>query len=207
MAKEYVIYFNSRKIVLTSKFDSPFNNREGLFVYYQAPNEIPKLLDFFQSSIYPQSLYLMGTDVDTMMESFSSHFLKVMAAGGLVENKKGQYLLIKRNGIWDLPKGKAEGNENPCATAIREVEEECGFKKVTITKHLLNTYHTYQINEQFVLKQTFWYSMKVKGKAKTTPQLDEGITDAVWIYPCDLNEIITNTYESIKKVLGAAGLL
>lgn len=206
MVKEFVIYFNSRRIVLTSKFDSPCRNREGLFVQYKTPNEIAKLLVFFQSSKYPQSLYVMGADVDAMMESLSSHFVEIKAAGGLVKNKKGELLLIKRNGVWDLPKGKAEGHEKPADTALREVEEECGIGNLSITKHLINTYHTYHIDKKFVLKQTFWYSMEVAGDIKTTPQLDEGITEAVWINPKDLHQVFANTYESVKEVFRSVEL-
>jgi 8-oxo-dGTP pyrophosphatase MutT (NUDIX family) len=207
MSKEYIVYFNSRKIVLTSKFDSPCKNREGLFVQYQSPDDFTKILVFFQSSVYPQSLYVMGEDVAAMMKAFSSHFMSVTAAGGLVKNEKGQYLLIKRNGIWDLPKGKAEGDENPEATAIREVEEECGLSGLSIGEHLLNTYHTYRIDEQRVLKQTSWYYMDVKGDIETTPQLDEGITDAMWVNSGDLPGVLANTYKSIKEVFSAAGLI
>ncbi|MDD2196604.1 MAG: NUDIX domain-containing protein [Bacteroidales bacterium] len=207
MAKEYIVYFNSRKIVLTSEFDSPYKNREGLFVQYQSPDDFTKILVFFQSSVYPQSLYVMGEDVVAMMKTLSSHFVRIMAAGGLVKNKKGEFLLIKRNGIWDLPKGKGEGNEEPEATAIREVEEECGLSRLSIGKHLLNTYHTYWLGEQRVLKQVFWYYMDVKGDAKTTPQLDEGITDAIWVNSDDLPGVLANTYESIKEVFRAAGLV
>lgn len=174
---------------------------------YQSPVDFTKLLVFFQSSVYPQSLYVMGEDVGAMMKAFSSHFVSVMAAGGLVKNGKGQFLLIKRNGIWDLPKGKAEGNENPEATAIREVEEECGLSGLSMGKHLLNTYHTYWIDEQRVLKQTFWYYMDVRGDTKTTPQLDEGITDAIWVNSGDLPEVLANAYESVKEVFRAAGLV
>lgn len=42
----------------------------------------------------------------------------------MVYNQKGEILFIKRNGRWDLPKGKAEKRETIEETAIREVEEE-----------------------------------------------------------------------------------
>ena len=35
----------------------------------------------------------------------------IKAAGGVVENKDGKILMMKRLGFWDLPKGKADPNE------------------------------------------------------------------------------------------------
>ncbi|HDP54720.1 MAG TPA: NUDIX domain-containing protein [Bacteroidetes bacterium] len=204
MAKEYSVFFDSRKIVLTSNFDSPLKNREGLFVAYQTPLEFAKLLVFFQTSAYPKTLYVMGADTDSMLSVLSSHFMNIIAAGGLVKNSIGQLLLIKRNGIWDLPKGKAEDGESPESTAIREVEEECGLGSLQIEKHLVNTYHTYKLDGQWVLKKSFWYSMVAQGNTNTTPQQIEGITDAVWVDPNDLPVYLANTFESIKLVFDAA---
>ncbi len=46
-----------------------------------------------------------------------------------------------------------------------------------------------------------------KGDTQTTPQLDEGITDAIWVNSDDLPGVLANTYESIKEVFRAAGLV
>ncbi|MBO5844060.1 MAG: NUDIX domain-containing protein, partial [Bacteroidales bacterium] len=50
--------------------------------------------------------------------------IHVPAAGGLVQNEKGEYLFIFRNNHLDLPKGHKEEGENLEVTAVREVEEE-----------------------------------------------------------------------------------
>ena len=55
-------------------------------------------------------------------------YLEVNAGGGLVINSKGEYLLIRRSGLWDLPKGHQEPGEPIEETALREVEEETGLK-------------------------------------------------------------------------------
>ena len=39
------------------------------------------------------------------------NYLEVNAAGGLVTNEKGEFLLIRRSGLWDLPKGHQEAGE------------------------------------------------------------------------------------------------
>jgi len=48
--------------------------------------------------------------------------------GGKVYNSEHKILFIKRNGYWDLPKGKTEKGESIEETSVREVEEETGVK-------------------------------------------------------------------------------
>ncbi|MGZ3822721.1 MAG: NUDIX domain-containing protein, partial [Mucilaginibacter sp.] len=74
----------------------------------------------------------------------------IEAAGGMVENKKGEYLFIYRNDKWDLPKGKIEKGEGKREGAIREVEEECGIMVSGIGKRICKTYHTYTFKGEVV---------------------------------------------------------
>jgi 8-oxo-dGTP pyrophosphatase MutT (NUDIX family) len=48
----------------------------------------------------------------------------IKAAGGIVQEPSGKILMIKRLGLWDLPKGKAEKGESDAETAVREIMEE-----------------------------------------------------------------------------------
>ena len=79
-------------------------------------------------------------------EKFLSNFPfpKIVAAGGIVINDKNETLFIFRDEKWDLPKGKAEKNENITQTAIREVKEETGIKDLIIVKPLDKTYHIFK---------------------------------------------------------------
>ena len=45
-------------------------------------------------------------------------------------NFKNEILLIYRNGVWDLPKGKIEFGESYEDAALREVAEETGVKNL-----------------------------------------------------------------------------
>lgn len=127
----------------------------------------------------------------------------IEAAGGYVVNPAGEILLIFRRGKWDLPKGKLDEGENPQEAAIREVEEECGVQKLTITKKLIDTYHCYQQNNLFILKKTHWFVMTTNFKGKLIPQSEEGINKAEWRNPELLANIQNNTYPSIQEVLDA----
>jgi ABC-type Mn2+/Zn2+ transport system ATPase subunit len=52
----------------------------------------------------------------------------VRAAGGVLTDEGGDMLLIRRNGRWDLPKGKVEPGESLRQGAMREVLEQVGME-------------------------------------------------------------------------------
>lgn len=126
----------------------------------------------------------------------------IVAAGGLVLNRKGKLLVIFRKGRWDLPKGKIEEGESVRKGAVREVMEETGLKNVKIKKEFTRTYHTYILNGKRVLKETVWFLMKC-GDDATNPQLSEGITSIEWISKSRLRQISTNTFDNILLLLKA----
>ena len=65
------------------------------------------------------------------------------AAVSILVHKNKEILFIKRNGIWDLPKGKLENNESLFKCAEREVEEECGVNQLTIKEKRCDFYTFY----------------------------------------------------------------
>ena len=134
-------------------------------------------------------------------ESFCANYLLIEAAGGLVYNNSNQLLMIFRNGKWDLPKGKLEVGENIKECAIREVEEECGVLGLSIAKPLQDTYHTYEINEQKILKRTYWFEMSTGFKGELIPQNEEGITKVVWVDEQNIAEKLDNSFGNIKELL------
>ena len=111
--------------------------------------------------------------------------------------------MIFRNGKWDLPKGKLEVGENIQECAIREVEEECGISGLTINKPLQDTYHTYKLKEQKILKRAYWFEMKTNFKGGLLPQTEEGITMVVWVDKQDIAEKLENSYGNIIELLQA----
>lgn len=125
---------------------------------------------------------------------------KIIAAGGLVQNTKGEYLFIFRRGKWDLPKGKVDKNEKIEDAAIREVEEECGISGLEIIRPISKTYHTYTIKGEKILKETHWFFMKTNRTEKLIPQTEEDITEAVWADKKEVKTLLENTYDTIKDV-------
>jgi 8-oxo-dGTP pyrophosphatase MutT (NUDIX family) len=148
-----------------------------------------------------KEIYFFNEDLKILYRYFSDMFRVIGAAGGLVKNKKNEWLFIFRNGKWDLPKGKIEKGEEIKTAAIREVEEECGISGLTIVKELSTTYHTYFIKEKAILKPTYWFEMRCDDASALVPQTEEGITEVKWISKNNLQQMLDNTFESIKEVM------
>jgi len=108
-------------------------------------------------------------------------------------------LLIFRNGVWDLPKGKAEEGENVKECAVREVSEELSIPEPAIESFLCTTYHEYDMDGKRYGKTTHWYSMKESVESLMKPQREEGITGLEWT---GLYKAIQKTgFENLKTVL------
>ena len=130
---------------------------------------------------------------------FDRHTL-IEAAGGIVRSEYG-YLIIKRNGVWDIPKGKIDDNEGSEDAAVREIEEECGIESPKIEGFITETYHVYHNRGKSILKKTYWYFLSYSGPRKLIPQKDEGISEVVWMNDEEMFSISENTYGSINEVL------
>ncbi|MDR0982633.1 MAG: NUDIX domain-containing protein [Culturomica sp.] len=122
------------------------------------------------------------------------------AAGGLVKSN-GKLLVIERNGFYDLPKGHIEIGESAENCAIREVEDECGVKDLQILKSMPSTLHIYRLNQESILKRTYWFEMTCPDGQIPIPQTEEGITRAFWFPITDLDAIIHLFYPSLQNNL------
>ena len=134
------------------------------------------------------------------IENWFANYEFIDAAGGLVENN-GKFLWIFRNGIWDLPKGKLEIDENFKSAAVREVQEECGLdSNLKISKLLYISFHTYSLGSRNILKKTYWYLMDYYGKNNLKPQTSEGIKKVQWFDYRESSLKAENSFESIKEL-------
>ena len=203
----YKVFFKDRIVFFTTDFPSVIKKHEGLFYKFGSEEALDAIIKAFFYIESMKEFYIIYPDLDKIWNSFCKSFKLIKAGGGLVRNQADEILIIKRNGIWDLPKGKLEKNEVIETAATREVEEECGITNVKIDKKLIVTYHTYELKGELILKETHWYSMKYFGTEKLKPQLQEDITMAMWIDQDEVSYITGNTYSSIKDVLRSANLL
>ena len=160
-------------------------------------------------------------------EAFCREFREVNAAGGLVVRRTEGgpvFLFIRRNGLWDLPKGHQEAGEDIRTTALREVCEETGLTAGDLRIHsggpapgatekegLIGiTDHCYLRNGIWHLKHSWWYAMENSAagrqgspevRHRLVPQTEEGISEAVWVRPDEIPALLENSYSSIREVI------
>jgi ADP-ribose pyrophosphatase YjhB (NUDIX family) len=159
------------------------------------------LLEKYQSGKIKKPFLVRGSSEKKLFGLFFSNYLKIEAAGGVVINGNGHYLFIFRNDKWDLPKGKLDEGEAPDHAAVREVGEECSISGHRIISELSPTWHVYPIKGKMALKITYWYLMKYEGTETPVPQAEEGITQVEWRSGNQLDDILSNTFESVKDVM------
>ncbi len=156
--------------------------------------KMDKILDGIQN-YKAKNIYIATQGVDVVNEELNI----IPAGGGLVENQHGELLVIHRNGLWDLPKGKKEKKEQISTTALREVEEETGVKGLILGPQLDLTYHWYY-RKKWNLKQTFWYAMTAK-KQKTKAETEEGIDEVRWVSREEMPSLMDEMYPNIRSLI------
>ncbi len=193
----YKVFYNSTGLFIGEKpltgtgriTDVEVKNKTELFRF---------LHDFLSGDLHTDAS-LKGYATGEMFADLRSFFSYMEAAGGLVKNVLDKYLFILRFGIWDLPKGKLEKNENPAQAALREVEEETGITGLSITEELHPTYHIYPLVQKYILKKTHWFAMFTESHEQPVPQQVESITRAVWLDKAKSMEAIGSSYRSLQE--------
>ena len=147
------------------------------------------------------SIGIKSKSPEKVISKFSKLFPEIIAAGGKVYNDKSEILFIYRNKKWDLPKGKAEKNENISQTALREVIEETGIKNLTIIKPIEKTYHIFKKGSKHFLKSTYWFEMTSDYNGKFKPQKKEGISRVEWIDKETIGSILPKSYANIRLLI------
>ncbi len=108
--------------------------------------------------------------------------IPVEAAGGILVRRRTsgrEVLLIRRRGVWDLPKGKRDAGESLEVCARREVSEELGIDRVDLVRPLGQTIHGYVDGNRYAVKTTHWYQMHTD-VTSFQPEKKEGIQAVAW---------------------------
>jgi len=203
----YQIYINNRVILLSDDYKKYSVQKYRLFYKYNEASGLSEAIISFINSDNTPSLFVYHANMLELWSEFRKIFRVIEAAGGLVWNKEGRFLVIKRFGIWDLPKGKKNIEESTELCALREVSEECGIREPELKNLLGITYHIYFLKNKPVLKETNWFEMFYNGHDQLTPQIEENITEACWFKPDEISVITKNIYPSIMDILEKAGII
>ncbi len=127
------------------------------------------------------------------------------SAGGVVfrRGEAGVVFLLIRDPYenWGLPKGHVEGEETPVEAALREVMEETGLGGLRAECELPTIDWYFRDRGRLIHKFCHFYLVESR-EGDARPQLDEGITDCIWLPPEEA--VRTITYENAREVLRAA---
>ncbi|MBK9291238.1 MAG: NUDIX domain-containing protein [Bacteroidetes bacterium] len=165
-------------------------------------HELPAQLEKLLQPDAPEDIYIWCKGgPEAFFDKYFPAYRKREAAGGLVLDPLGRLLVILRNGMPDLPKGHLDEGETAESAAIREVSEETGLRNLTIVAQAPDTWHAYLLEGRWQLKHTRWYVMHASANQPLKPQLDEGISDLMWVEPNDIKKVLDGSYRSIKEML------
>lgn len=197
---EAKIYFSESPLLVLSELKIT-----NAYIVNQAWKLIGEQLLNDMAQGYCQVALVIGDPAKRITE-ISQSVRRIKAGGGVVLNESGEVLMIFRNSVWDLPKGKWDEGETISECAIREVEEETGVTNIQLGSFLLITRHFYTDSQGWVLKETYWYRMQAPNQT-LKPQTEEGISEVCWVKQSNLHKHLLNTYYSIKQVLQTATLI
>lgn len=198
------IYFEKRAIIICTPDDQTLSDPNAILFRPGESVDIHDLVSMVETSDSLHRICIPSEDVERTYRRICSEFLEVNAGGGLVSNRRGDYLLISRNGLWDLPKGHQDPGEEIAVTALREVQEETGIDDLILRGLICVTDHCYKRNGIWHLKHTWWYDMLYTDPTDLTPQREEDISKAAWVAKSSLPPFLTNTYPSIQEVFREA---
>lgn len=106
------------------------------------------------------------------------------SAGGVIiayKNKSSYILLIKdKKNKWTFPKGLIERGEAREDTAVREVAEEVGIKKLKLIRKLTPVKYFYKWEGKLRQKYVYYYLFENSATEKLKPQHEEGIMAVKW---------------------------
>lgn len=200
MKQSYKVFLNNYFIFFVSQ--NQFGHLEDIDLrHFFVVRSLSYLLKLLKSKkfLIDQNVLFYSNNLSVDFLEFKSNFHFLVAAGGVVKNLNNQYLMILKNNIWDLPKGKVKFKEEVRDAAIREVYEETNLRNLKITSKSFKIFHMYfETGIPIFLKETNWFLMQLQGDATLIGQKEEGITDIKWM---DYENILKiKTYASIHHL-------
>lgn len=198
------IYFEKRCLIICPPDEQALTDPNAVMAGIGQPEDIHKLINMFEVSESLHRIYIPSEDTEATYRMICAEFKEVNAGGGLVTNRRGDYLLIRRGGLWDLPKGHQEEGEDIGTTSLREVSEETGINDLVLRDLICITDHCYRRDGIWHLKHTWWYDMLYTDPTDLTPQKEEDISKAAWVAKSSLPPFLLNTYPSIQEVFREA---
>ena len=201
------IFFDDKPLFLCDAVDEiiePYiHHDDAVFIDELNTHTIKSMIHEMQELEVHAGVFF-NPDLNELKKAFWKKFTIIKAGGGLVLNEKNKLLMIFRRGKWDLPKGKLDDGETLEQCAVREVGEETGLTKIKLISPLLTTFHTYHEGSRFILKESYWYDMKVEGKQILQPQTEEDILETKWVTIKEAQKLFPQCFPSVIDVIKKA---
>lgn len=198
------IYLEKRCIIICTPDNQALSDPNAVEFHLGDKFDLSTLVQMFKASESLSHIYIPTENTEKTYQRLCSEFKEVNAAGGLVSNRRGDYLLINRSGFWDLPKGHQEPGEDITLTATREVSEETGVSPLTLGSLICVTDHCYFRDGLWHLKHTWWYHMMYELPVDLVPQREEDINVAAWVAKSSLPGFLKDSFPSILEVFREA---
>lgn len=194
----YKVFIENRPVIICEKNKL---KTESIILFADKVTSFEKdIFPLFVKSEPKIPVVLLTNDSKATFKRLFEGYKRIKAAGGIVK-RGNEFLFIKREGKWDIPKGKLDKKEDPAVGAVREIEEECGITSPIIDHLVCKTYHTYRYKNRPTLKHTYWYALTYEGDEELKPQLEEGIKKAKWFTADKIDKVRRNTFNSILEVI------
>ena len=198
------IYIEKRCIIICPPDEQSLSDPNAILYNIGTSADVHTLVGLFETSDSLAKVFIPTDDIEDTYSKICAEFVEVNAGGGLVSNRRGDFLLISRNGMWDLPKGHQDPGEDISVTALREVQEETGIDELELRSLICITDHCYIRDGKWHLKHTWWYDMLYTDPTDLTPQTEEDISKTAWVAKSSLPPFLLNTYPSIIEVFREA---
>lgn len=196
---ETTVYFADKAVRFV--VEAPADVPAGSVIDSVAEISRDKILQILENC---NSAYVATLRPDEAFARFAADFTQVEAAGGLVVDAAGRWLMMRRNGRWDLPKGHIEKGESREVCAVREIAEETGVR-AEVVRPLCATWHAYWFpkTSRWELKRTHWFELRAAACDEPTPQTEEGIEQVVWATPTEAVDFLADAFPTIRCVAAA----
>ncbi len=193
---ETTVYFADKSVLFTA--DAPAGFPDEAVVRDLAEVTRAKILKILETR---NSVCVATPQPEAAFARFATGFAQVEAAGGIVVDRAGRWLMIYRNGRWDLPKGHVEEGESCEICAVREIAEETGVC-AEVVRPLCATWHAYWFPKtaRWELKRTRWYELRAEKCDGLTPQIEEGIERVEWISAEERPALLESAFPTIREV-------
>lgn len=129
-----------------------------------------------------------------------------VSAGGVVFRQGApdpEFVLIKADGRWSLPKGNIEKGETEEAAALREISEETGLPqpRLRVVGRLPDVEYVFRWGGVLVFKTVHNFLVNFSGDAPLDPQLAE-IDEVAWFPAAVARQTIS--FKNARATLDAA---